>query len=64
MVLQSFAAGGDQLYQEFWVITGDPRYLGYVIPIVAPEPSVEQTVKNVLTTGGRIGAHTLLRALP
>jgi hypothetical protein len=29
-------------------------------PIVATELSIEQVVKDVLSTGGRISAHTLL----
>jgi hypothetical protein len=33
MVLQSFAAGGNRSYLEFWVITGSPWYPGYITPI-------------------------------
>jgi hypothetical protein len=29
MVPQSSAGGGNQSYLDFWVITGDPWYLGY-----------------------------------
>jgi hypothetical protein len=32
MVPQSFAAGGNRSYPEFWVVTGGPRYSGYIIP--------------------------------
>jgi hypothetical protein len=64
MVPQPFAAGRTQSYPEFWVVTGGPRYPGYFIPIVTPEPSVEWAVKNVLSMGGGIGVHMLLRALP
>jgi hypothetical protein len=30
MVPQPFAIGGNQSYPEFWVVTGDPRYPGYL----------------------------------
>jgi hypothetical protein len=30
MVPQSFAAGGNQSYPDFWAITSVPRYLGYI----------------------------------
>jgi hypothetical protein len=29
MIPQSFAAGGNRLYPEFWVVTDDPWYPGY-----------------------------------
>jgi hypothetical protein len=34
MVLQSFAAGGNQLYPEFWAVTDGPRYPGYIAPTI------------------------------
>jgi hypothetical protein len=63
MVPQPFATGGNQLYPEFWVVISSPRYPRYFTSIVATKPFVEQAVKNVLSTGGIIGAHTLLWAL-
>jgi hypothetical protein len=35
MVSQPFATGGDQSYPEFWAVTGDPRYPGYLTPTIA-----------------------------
>jgi hypothetical protein len=64
IVSQPFATGGNRSYLEFWAVTSSPCYPGYFIPIVALELSVERAVKNVLSTGGKIGAHTLLRAFP
>jgi hypothetical protein len=64
MVLQLFATRGNQLYLEFWAVTGDLQYPGYKTPTIAPEPSVERVVENVLLPGGRIGTHMLLQALP
>jgi hypothetical protein len=32
MVPQSFTAGGNRSYPKFWVVTGDPRYPGYLTP--------------------------------
>jgi hypothetical protein len=40
-----------------------PWYLGYFTLTVAPEPSVEHVVKNVLLMGDIIGAYMLLQAL-
>jgi hypothetical protein len=31
-VLSHFAAGENRLYPDYWVITGDPRYLRYKTP--------------------------------
>jgi hypothetical protein len=60
MVHQSFAAGGNRSYLEFWVITGDPWYRGYWTPTVAPEPSIERVDEVGHSTVGRIGTHMLL----
>jgi hypothetical protein len=59
IIPESFAAGENRSYPEFRVVTGGPRYPGYFTPTEAPEPSVEQAVKDVLSTGGRIGAYML-----
>jgi hypothetical protein len=45
MIPQLFAARVNQSYLEFWVITGDPWYLGYLTPTVIPEPSVERVAR-------------------
>jgi hypothetical protein len=50
-------------YPEFWVVIRGLWYSEYFTSIVAPEPSIEQMVKNVLSTGGRIDAHMLIWAL-
>jgi hypothetical protein len=60
MIPQPFATGGNRSYLEFWVVTGSPRYSGYFTPTIAPEPSVERVVKNILSMGGRIGAYVAL----
>jgi hypothetical protein len=64
MVPQSFAAGGNQSYTEFWAVTDDPWYPGYLTLTVAPEPSVEQVAGVGHSAVGRIGTHMLLQALP
>jgi hypothetical protein len=64
MVPQPFTAGGNQSCLEIWAITGDPWYPGYKTLTVAPEPTVEWVVENILLMGGKIGTHMLLRALP
>jgi hypothetical protein len=46
MVPQPLATRGNRSCPEFWVITGDQRYPGYRTPIVAPEPSIEWSVKK------------------
>jgi hypothetical protein len=51
MVPQPFAVDGNQLYLDFLPITGDPGYLGYNTPIIAPEPSVEQVARVVRSMG-------------
>jgi hypothetical protein len=57
IVPQSFVAGGNQSYLDFWVITGDLRYK---TTIVAPEPSIERVARAVHSIGGRIGTHVVL----
>jgi hypothetical protein len=64
MVLQSFATGGNWSYLESWAITGDPRYLVYLTPTVAPVPSVERVAGASHSTVGKTGTHMLLWALP
>jgi hypothetical protein len=64
MVTQWFNAGGNQEYLEFWVIIGDPRYLGYETLMVSLEHSIEQVAKVGHSTGGRIGTHMLLWVPP
>jgi hypothetical protein len=64
MVPEPFVTRGNGSYPKFWAITGSLWYPGYFTLIVAYEPSVNMAVKNIFSTGGRIGAHTLLRALP
>jgi hypothetical protein len=63
MIPQSFAVGGNQLCPEFWTVTGNPRYPGYNTLIIAPEPTIERAIENILLMGGKIGIHMLLRAL-
>jgi hypothetical protein len=46
-----------------WDVTGIPRYSGYKTLTVAPEPIVEQVVRAIHSTGGRIGTHKLLWVL-
>jgi hypothetical protein len=57
---QPFASGGNRSYPEFWVVTGGLWYSEYFTSIVDPGPSIEQAVKNVLSTGGRIDAQMLI----
>jgi hypothetical protein len=64
MVSQSFTAGGNRLYLEFWTITGCPRYLGYITQIVAPEPSVELVAGADHSMVGITGTHMVLWTLP
>jgi hypothetical protein len=61
---QSFAAGGNRSYLDFWTITCDLLYPRYKTPTVAPEPSVEHVVGASHSMGGRIGTHMVLRVLP
>jgi hypothetical protein len=63
MVLQSFAAVGNQPYPEFWAVTGDSWYLGYLTATLAPKPSVEWVAGANHSMVGRTGTHMLLRAL-
>jgi hypothetical protein len=51
------------LYLEFWAITDGLWFLGYITPIVAPKPSVEQVAGASHSTVGKIGSHTILWAL-
>jgi hypothetical protein len=60
-VSQTFATRGKRSYPDWWVITSDPRYLGYKIPIVASEPFIERVARVVHSMGGRIGTLMLLR---
>jgi hypothetical protein len=64
VVPQHLPLEGTGRIQNFCAVIVDPRYLGYKTPIVAPEPSVEWAVENILLMGGRIGNHMLLWALP
>jgi hypothetical protein len=57
MVLQPFAAGGNQSYPEFWVVTGTPRYPGYITLTVAPEPLIERVAGAGHSTVGKTGTH-------
>jgi hypothetical protein len=59
MVLQSFTAGGNQSYLDFWVVTDDPLYPGYKTLTIAPKASVERVARAVHLMGGRIGTHML-----
>jgi hypothetical protein len=63
MVLEMLAAGGNRWYLELLDVIGVPRYLGYMTPIVAPEPSIEQVAGAIHSIGGRIGTHIIMRAL-
>jgi hypothetical protein len=47
MVPQLFAAGGSQPCLDFWAVTSDPQYPGYMALIVAPEPAVERVARAV-----------------
>jgi hypothetical protein len=42
-------------------VTGVPQYPGYKTLTIAPEPFVEQVVRAIHSSGGRIGTHMLLR---
>jgi hypothetical protein len=64
MISHPFATRGNRPYLEFWAVISDMCYPRYFPPTVAPEPSVERVVKNVLSTGGGIGGHMLLWPLP
>jgi hypothetical protein len=59
-----FTAGENRLYLEFWVVTGGPRYPGYITPTVAHEPSIERMARAGDSTMGRTGTHMVLWALP
>jgi hypothetical protein len=63
MISQLFATGRNQSYLEFWVITGGPRYLGYITPMVALEPSIERVAGAGHSTVGGTGTHMVLWAL-
>jgi hypothetical protein len=63
MVPKPFAARENRSCLELWAVTSDLQYSGYKIPLVDPEPSVEQTVEIVQLIGGRIGTHMLLWAV-
>jgi hypothetical protein len=56
-----FAARGNWPYPDYWVVIGDPWYLGYRTPTVAPEPFVEQVAGANCWTYGRIGTHDTTR---
>jgi hypothetical protein len=64
MVHQPFAAGGNQLYLDFWAIIGDLRFLGYKTPTVALEPIIKWVAGAIHSTGDIIGTHMLLWVLP
>jgi hypothetical protein len=64
MVPQLFATGENHSYLEFWAVTGSPQYLGYIILIVAPKPSVERVARTGHSTVGGIGTHMVFWALP
>jgi hypothetical protein len=61
---QLFAAGGNQSYPDSWAITDGPRYSGYNILTLSPEPSIKRVAGAVHSTRGRIGTHALLWLLP
>jgi hypothetical protein len=63
MVLQPFAAIGNRLHPKFWVVTGDPRYPGYLTPTVAYELSVEWVARAGHSIVGRTCTHMLPWAL-
>jgi hypothetical protein len=64
MVPQSFAAGGNRSYLEFWAVTGGPWYPWYVTPTAAPEPSIERLAGASHSTVGGTGTYMVLWALP
>jgi hypothetical protein len=64
MVPQPFAIRGNRSYPEFWAVTTEPRYLGYIILIVALEPSIERVARADHSTVDRTGSHMVLWALP
>jgi hypothetical protein len=59
MVPQSLATGANRSCPEFWAVTDDPQYTGYKTSTVAPKPTIEQSVENVISMGGKIGSHML-----
>jgi hypothetical protein len=64
MVVEPFATVGNRSYPEFCVVPSDPRYPGYITPIVAPEPSIEQLARACHSMVGRTGTDMVLWALP
>jgi hypothetical protein len=64
MVPQLFAARGSRPCLDFWAVTSDPQYPGYMALIVAPEPAVERVARAVHSTRGRISTHMSLRVPP
>jgi hypothetical protein len=64
MIPMPFVAGGNQSYLEFWTITGDLWYIGYLTLTVGPKPSNEQVAGAGHSPVGKIGTHMLLQALP
>jgi hypothetical protein len=64
MVPQPFAAGGNQLYPEFWAVTYCLLFPGYITLTIALEPSVERVVRVDHSMVGRTGTHMVLWALP
>jgi hypothetical protein len=49
---------------EFWAVTGNPWYMVYKTPTVAPKPSVERVSRVGHSMGGRIGTHMTLWVPP
>jgi hypothetical protein len=52
------------LYLEFWAVTGIPRYLEYITPILGPEPSIEQVAGARHSTVDGTGTDMVLWTLP
>jgi hypothetical protein len=64
MASEPFAARGNRLYLDIWVVTSGTGYLGYITPTVAPEPSVERVASVDHSMVGETGTHMVLWALP
>jgi hypothetical protein len=60
MVPQPFVAGGNTSYLDYWAVTNDPWYLGYMTLTVAPEPSFKWVARAGHLRDGRVGTHTIL----
>jgi hypothetical protein len=63
MVPRPFCTGGNRSYPDYWVVTDDPRYLGYKTLTVVPEPSIERVVRAGRLRDGIIGTHVIMWGL-